>query len=105
MRGASYRIDPVPTIADGLRVREAGRLSRVICGRRLDGMVTVTEAEVRRAMAHLALEERQVVEGAGAVAVAALAQVPGRRRMAIVTGGNVDRGVLRDVLGDVDAAA
>jgi threonine dehydratase len=38
----------------------------------------------------MALHERVVAEGAGAVAVAALARVTGARRIAVVSGGNID---------------
>jgi threonine dehydratase len=45
-------------------------------------------------MKGLATEERLIVEGAGAAAVAAIiagkASAPGRRVVAMVTGGNVD---------------
>jgi threonine dehydratase len=36
------------------------------------------------------VHERVVAEGAGAVAVAALARVAGARRIALVSGGNID---------------
>jgi len=42
--------------------------------------------------------ERIVVEGAAAVAAAALARVSGRRRVAIMTGGNIDAPVLAALL-------
>jgi threonine dehydratase len=60
----------------------------------VDEVVTVSEDDLARAMKGLATEERLIVEGAGAAAVAALmagkASAPGRRVVAIVTGGNVD---------------
>jgi threonine dehydratase len=90
---------PAPaTLADGLRVTTPGRLPLQITSAFLDEIVVVSEAEVAAAMATLALDERVVAEGAGAVAVAALARVAGQRRVAIVSGGNVDRAVLGRVL-------
>jgi threonine dehydratase len=60
----------------------------------VDYVVTVSEEELARAMKGLATEERLIVEGAGAAAVAAIiagkASAPGRRVVAMVTGGNVD---------------
>jgi len=89
IKGEEGPWEPAATVADGLRVRCAGRLTRRICSR-LDRIVTVTEAEVRSAVAELASCDRVVAEGAGAAAVAALAKVSGRRRVAVVSGGNID---------------
>jgi threonine dehydratase len=86
------------TLADGLRVTAPGRLPLRIAAAAVDEIVVVSEAEVATAMATLALHERIVAEGAGAVAIAALPQVTGDRRVAVVSGGNVDAGVLARVL-------
>lgn len=85
---------PAPTLADGLRVAAPGLLPLRIASAFLDEIVVVSEAEVGTAVASLALHERVVAEGAGAVAVAALARVAGRRRVAIVSGGNIDASLL-----------
>jgi threonine dehydratase len=98
LRGGPSRIQPRLTVADGLRVCEPGQLTRELC-RGLDDMILVSEWEVRWAMRSLALQEGLRVEGAGAVAVAALSHVRGRRTVALVTGGNVDHGVLLEVMG------
>lgn len=90
-----------PTLADGLRVAAPGRLPLQIASAFLDEIVVVSESEVAAAIASLALHERVVAEGAGAVAVAALARVTGRRRVAIVSGGNIDG----NLLGPLIAAA
>ena len=84
--------EPLPprSIADGVQVREPGHLTRRICETVLDDIVIVTEEEVRRAMLDLLSHARVVAEGAGALTVAALAKVPGQRRTAVVSGGNVD---------------
>jgi len=98
LRGGPDRIDPRATVADGLRVREAGRLTRTLCRDGLDGVVMVTEDEVRDTMVSLAAEEHLVVEGAGAVSVAGLSRLSGHRRVAVVSGGNVDLEVLADLV-------
>jgi len=78
------------TIADGLRVEAPGLLTRAVCAAALDDLVVVEEAEVLAAMRELALADKIVAEGAGAVAVAALPRVRGRRPVAVVSGGNID---------------
>ncbi len=93
------RIEPARTLADGLRVREPGRLTREICHRGLSDFVTVTESEVRRTMRELARHEGLRVEGAGAVAVAGLRYVRSKRAVAIVSGGNADPGIFDRLLG------
>ena len=85
---------PAATVADGLRVAAPGRLPLRIASAFLDEIVVVTEAEVTAALVGLAVHERVVAEGAGAVAVAALARVQGNRRVAVVSGGNIDPRVL-----------
>jgi len=81
---------PAATLADGLRVAAPGRLPLRIAAAFLDEIVVVSEDDVANALASLALRERVVAEGAGAVAVAALARVAGARRVAVVSGGNID---------------
>jgi threonine dehydratase len=90
-------IAPRPTLADGLAVRAPGERTTEICRRLLDDIVVVTEEEVRRAVAELALHDKLIVEGAGAVAVAALSRVGGERRVAVVSGGNLDLPALSEV--------
>jgi threonine dehydratase len=85
---------PAPTLADGLRVSAPGRLPLRIASAFLDEIVVIGEAEVGAAVASLALHERVIAEGAGAVAVAALSRVAGKRRVAIVSGGNIDADLL-----------
>ena len=64
--------------------------------------VTVTEDEIERAMRVLAEGEHLVVEGAGAVALAAIlsekVDPAVRRPVALVTGANVDLSVLVSVV-------
>ena len=79
------------SIADGVRVRHLGRRTRRILATHLAGWVEVSDTEVRAAMRQLYEREGWLVEGAGAVAVAGLRYVSGARRVAVVTGGNLDR--------------
>ncbi|MBA8884463.1 threonine dehydratase [Dokdonella fugitiva] len=99
LRGEEAR-DPLPTLADGVRVKEAGRLTRRVLANLLDDIVIVREAELRETLVRLALEEHVIAEGAGALALAAGRRVAGRRKCAIVSGGNVDAGVLARLLAE-----
>lgn len=78
------------TVADGIAVRTVGEKTAEICREVLDDLVLVTEDEVRIAMRRLALEDHVIAEGAGAVAAAALDRIPGHKKVAVVSGGNVD---------------
>jgi threonine dehydratase len=89
------------TLADGLRVATPGQLTRRIGARVLDEIVVVGEDEVAATVASLAVDDKIVAEGAGAASVAALARIAGTRRIAIVSGGNIDA----DLLARLTAAA
>src|SRR3546814_11579137 len=82
--------DPVWTRSDGCRVKHPGRLRQQLLGRMLDDIVSVREAELRETLVRLALEEHVIAEGAGALALAAGRRVAGRRKCAVVSGGNLD---------------
>jgi threo-3-hydroxy-L-aspartate ammonia-lyase len=68
----------------------------------VDDVVTVTEDEILAAMRQLATGSRLVAEPSGAVATAAYLfrreSQPVGRTVAVVSGGNVDPAVLRQVL-------
>jgi len=96
--------EPVPaasalTIADGIAVKAPGALTLGLAERWLDGVATVGEDAVAEAMVVLMERAKLVVEGAGAVGVAALLErrVPPAREgttVAVLSGGNVDAGLL-----------
>ena len=92
------------TIADGLRTFSVGRLPWAHIRRQVADVITVSEDEIRAATAALALQARLVAEPSGAVATAAHLfhsdQLPAGRRVAIISGGNIDPAVLRAVLAD-----
>ncbi|MFL5865275.1 MAG: pyridoxal-phosphate dependent enzyme, partial [Solirubrobacteraceae bacterium] len=60
------------TIADGIAVKRPGTLTLELIQRWVDGLVVVSEDEVAEAMVFLLERAKLVVEGAGAVGVAAL---------------------------------
>ena len=93
--GRITEITPRPSLADGLVGNlEPGSMTFPLVKQVVDYVVTVSEDDLTRAMKGLATEERLIVEGAGAAAVAAVmagkASAPGQKVVAMVTGGNVD---------------
>ena len=101
LRGDHALIEPVATLADGVRVKQPGALTRHLLGLLLDDIVIVREAELRETLVRLALEEHVIAEGAGALALAAGRRVAGKRKCAVVSGGNLDASVLARLLSDV----
>jgi threonine dehydratase len=79
------------TIADGLRVN-LSELTFAHLREHLEGIVTVSEDEIRAAMRHIARTARLVAEPSGAATTAALlsGRVPAGRTVALMSGGNVD---------------
>lgn len=87
---------PVPvTIADSLQTTAPSELTLTLMRAHAEGIVTVTDDEIRRAMALLASRAKVVVEPGGAAAFAAVlsGRIPGasgRRVGVVLSGGNVD---------------
>ena len=91
------------TIADGLRTQSVGVRNFAHIQAFVDGIITVSEAEIRAAMRAIIATARLVPEPSGAVATAALLvhadQLPPyRKAVAIVSGGNVAPELLAKVL-------
>jgi threonine dehydratase len=91
------------TICDGIAVKRPGDFTLPLVERYVDEVVTVSDDEVAEAMVLLLERTKQVVEGAGAVAVAALMQ--GRVAppddgdvCAVLSGGNVDASLLYECI-------
>ncbi len=86
------------TIADGTTAPYEPVMHDLL-GRAVDRWVTVPEADVRAAVAELALQHKVVAEGAGALAYAAAVQLAGAEpTVAIVSGGNIDGTRLAELL-------
>jgi threonine dehydratase len=91
------------TIADGLRTQSVGVRNFAHIQAYVDGIITVTESEIRAAMRAIVATARLVPEPSGAVTTAALlfhgAELPPfRKAVALVSGGNVDPKMLAEVL-------
>jgi threonine dehydratase len=91
--GRPVELDAAETLADGLNVNlvAPGTLEAALT--LADEMVTVSEAQIGAAMRSLLVDARLVVEGAGAVGVAAIQSgaldVAGKRVVVVLSGGNV----------------
>ena len=89
------------TIADGVLVKRPGELTMAILDDVLDDMVDVDDESISEAIVLLLERTKLVVEGAGAVGVAALLsdKVGGSGAVAIVlSGGNIDPTLLISVM-------
>ncbi len=100
-RGERVEIAPPSTIADGLRTPLPGKITFPIVRAMAEGVILVSEAEIKAAVRFLLTRMKLLVEPSGAVAAAALLhnKLPAGIRSAgvILSGGNVDLDVLADV--------
>jgi threo-3-hydroxy-L-aspartate ammonia-lyase len=99
------------TVADALRADQVGELPMKHLLSQVHDIITVSDDEIRQAMRVLATRARLVAEPGGAAAAAACLFRAGElpraaRRVAILSGGNVDPVLLADVLqsGGADSA-
>ncbi|MBB6180327.1 threonine dehydratase [Rhizobium flavum] len=92
------------TLADSLGggIGLSNRVTFALCRDLLDGIVLLTEDEIAAGIRHAAREEDEVVEGAGAVGIAAIladkVQLLGPTAV-IVSGGNIDPEIHRNLIG------
>ena len=90
------------TIADGIAVKEPGKITRAIIARNVAGIVLVDEGDIEQAIVMLLEIEKTVVEGAGAAPLAAVLTNPerfrGRRVGLVLGGGNIDPLVLAEII-------
>ena len=96
------------TLADGLRTQSLGERNFAHIVRYVDGIVTVTEAEIREALRVLLGAANSVAEPSGAVALAAALfhgeQLPKTRKVvAVVSGGNIDPALRTELEGELAA--
>jgi threonine dehydratase len=95
--------DAAPTIADGL-AGGFGRLPFKVAGGLIDEIVLVSEEETRAAVFALLELAQLVVEGAGAVGIAALlarnVNLAGREVVTVLTGANIDASLLFEIMSE-----
>ncbi|MDM8521515.1 threonine ammonia-lyase [Anaerolineales bacterium HSG6] len=90
------------SLADGIAVKKVGQLTYELVDRYVDDLITVGEDQIAQAVLELLETEKLVVEGAGAVPLAALAVDPTRFAdqtvLLIISGGNIDVNVLDKII-------
>jgi threonine dehydratase len=90
------------TIADGIAVKHPGALTLPIIRSLVDDMLLVGEDDIEQAIVLLIEIEKTVVEGAGAVGLAALLRnrerFAGRRVGIVLSGGNIEPLVLAEII-------
>lgn len=90
------------SIADGISVKSPGERTLPVVKDHVARIEIVREDEIENAIHMLAEIEKQVVEGAGAVALAAVLSnrdsFAGKRTALIISGGNIDTRLLSSVL-------
>jgi threonine dehydratase len=99
--GRIIEISEEQTIADGLAGNiEPGCITFPITERLVDGILLVDESDIRDAVRRVAREDHIMIEGAAAVAVAALAsnRIDSGRVAAIVTGRNISLELFRSLI-------
>ena len=99
--GIVKEVTYLETLADGL----AGYIPQSLLSlakKRVTGILEITEEEIAKAIAYLHREHHQIVEGAGAVGVAALLagkiNLRGRKTGIVISGGNIDEEKLKKIL-------
>lgn len=88
----------LPTIAEGICVKEPGKLTMSIIRNYVDDMITVSEQEISSTILFMLEREKMLVEGAAAAAIAAVLNkklpISTTKVGVIVSGGNFDVGKL-----------
>ncbi|PSQ44681.1 threonine ammonia-lyase [Halobacteriales archaeon SW_7_68_16] len=102
-KGEIHELESVDTIADGIATRRIGDRPFEIIRERVDEVVTVSDPEIAMAVTLLLERSKTLVEGAGAVALAALLADtfeydPDERVVLALCGGNIDLNVLRTII-------
>ena len=104
--GSILDLPSEPTLSDasagGL---EAGSLTFDVCQKLVDEFALIDEVSIARAIQHMVTEEKLVVEGAAAVAVAALIKrhetkgdIGGKTVVVVICGGNISAETLSDAM-------
>ena len=92
----------VSTIADGIAVKQPGELTYDLCDQYVDEVVTVTDDEISTAILTLIEQQKLIVEGAGAVSVAAALfdklDLKGKKVVCLLSGGNIDVTILSRII-------
>jgi threonine dehydratase len=100
--GKVTKIDTKPTLADGLAVAEVGQLCFQIARETIDQLLMVDEPQIAQAVLRLLELEKMVVEGGGAVPLAAAmnpqVDLAGKKVVLVLSGGNIDVTVISKII-------
>lgn len=100
--GHILTLPEVHTVADGIQVKTPGEKTFAICREAVDEVVTVGEAEIASAILTVLERQKLMVEGAGAVGVAAAMygelDLRGKTVCALLSGGNLDVTILERII-------
>lgn len=100
--GHILTLPEVHTVADGIQVKTPGEKTFAICREAVDKVVTVGEAEIASAILTVLERQKLMVEGAGAVGVAAAMygelDLRGKTVCALLSGGNLDVTMLERII-------
>ena len=101
--GRPIEIEEVPTLADSLGggIGLANRLTFAMCRDLLDDVILLSEDEIAAGIRHAYAQEREIVEGAGAVGIAALLAgkvKPNGPTVVLLSGGNIDMALHRRIV-------
>ena len=98
--GAATEVAYAPSFVDGIGSTAVFPRMWELASRLLDGALVATEADAKAAVRLLAERQRIIAEGAAAcaVAVALAGQAGGGKVVCVVSGGNIDFGVLGEIL-------
>jgi threonine dehydratase len=87
-------VEASPTMADGIAVKRPGQHTFPLVQRYVDDMLAVDETEIARTMLMLLERNKLLVEGSGAVSLAALLNqklpIKNKKVVPVISGGNVD---------------
>ena len=101
-QGKLVRIETKPTLADGLAIAEAGKLCFELAQKHVEQIVLVDEPQIATSVLRLLELEKTVVEGAGAVPLAAAMNpslgLKGKKIVLCLCGGNIDVNVISRVI-------
>jgi len=105
-RGEPTEVPNATSVADGIVANKPGKITFPLIQKYVDDVLLVSEREIVEAMAESFVQEKLVVEPAGAVTVAALRRYgnPARARrniVAILSGGNVEPKRFLELVGSV----
>jgi threonine dehydratase len=108
--GRPVQVEELPTLADSLGggIGLANQYTFSMCQSLLDDVVVLTEEEIAAGIKHAYAIEREIVEGAGAVGIAAIlagkVQLPGET-VVLLSGRNIDMDLHRRIASNAWSAA